>query len=451
MASALHSRRAMPERSLPIVEEPRAGLLPHPSKLFVEVTTRCNLHCAMCVKEAQGQRIREGDMTRATYERLAPAFPHVQALILNGIGEPLLNRNLESFVELAKRDMPASGWIGFQTNGQLLGARRAESLAAAGVDRIAISADAVSPDVFSALRRGGRHEAIEKAAAALHAAAGRRGRPIRLGVEFVAMRENLDQLPELVRWAARTGVRFIIVTHMLPYGAEMTRSVAFDEATDGAVRLFSDWKARAAAEGVDLNRYFDVFLKFRPTPDEQRVIEYVRNMVADATAQGITLHLTRLLAYDPSVSRRAAAAFAEAQEIAAREGIDLRLPASTPTNQRRCEFVESGGAFVSWDGGVHPCYFLWHRYSAHIGGIVKNVRPHSFGNLADRDILAIWNDEAARSFREAVLKYDFPFCYDCNHALCDYVQDEDFTQDCHLNTVPCAACLWCTGVFQCLQ
>jgi putative metalloenzyme radical SAM/SPASM domain maturase len=441
----------MRDQSLPILDQSNAGLLPHPSKLFVEVTTRCNLHCAMCVKEAQGQRIREGDMTRETYQRLAPAFPHLQALVLNGIGEPLLNRNLEHFVELAKRDMPASGWIGFQTNGQLLGAKRAQSLASAGVDRICISADAVSPDVFSSLRRGGRHEAIENATAALHAAAAQRGRPIALGIEFVAMRENLDQLPELVRWAARTGVGFIIVTHMLPYSAEMTHAVAFDAATDRAVRLFSDWKARASAEGVDLGRYFDVFLKFRPSPDEQRVIEYVRNMVADASAQGITLHLARLLGYDPSVSRRVASAFAEAQEIAAHEGIDLRLPASTPTQQRRCEFVESGGAFVSWDGGVHPCYFLWHRYSCHIAGVVKNVQPRSFGNLAQRDIVGIWNDEAARSFREAVLRYDFPFCYDCNHALCDYVQDEEFTQDCHLNTVPCAACLWCTGVFQCLQ
>ena len=59
------------------------------------------------------------------------------------------------------------------------------------------------------------------------------------------MRENLDQLPELVRWAARTGVGFIIVTHMLPYSADMTHVVAFDAATDRAVRLFSDWKARA--------------------------------------------------------------------------------------------------------------------------------------------------------------------------------------------------------------
>jgi putative metalloenzyme radical SAM/SPASM domain maturase len=441
----------MRDPSLPVCEEACAGLLPRPSKLFVEVTTRCNLHCAMCVREAQGQRIREGDMTRDTYRRLAPAFPHAQAVVLNGIGEPLLHRDLEHFVEVAKRDMPSSGWIGFQTNGQLLGARRAQSLASAGVDRICISADAVSPDVFSALRRGGRHQAIDSAAAALHAAAARRGRPIALGVEFVAMRENLDQLPGLVRWAARTGIGFIIVTHMLPYGADMTRAVAFDAATDRAVRLFGDWKARAAAEGVDLGRYFEVFLKFSPTQDERRVVETVREMVADASSQGITLHLARLLGYDPSVSRRVTAAFGEAAEIAAREGIELRLPQSTPTQQRRCEFVESGGAFVSWDGGVHPCYFLWHRYTCHISGLVKEVRPLSFGSLEQRDVLAIWNDEAARSFRNAVLRYDFPFCYDCNHALCDHVQDGELTQDCHLNPVPCAACLWCTGVFQCLQ
>jgi hypothetical protein len=99
---------------------------------------------------------------------------------------------------------------------------------------------------------------------------------------------------------------------------------------------------------------------------------------------------------------------------------------------------------------VHPCYFLWHRYSCHVGGVVKHVKPRSFGNLAEQDVLAIWNGAEWRAFREGVLRYDFPFCYDCNHALCDYVKAEEFTQDCHLTTVPCSACLWCTGVFQCL-
>ena len=97
-----------------------------------------------------------------------------------------------------------------------------------------------------------------------------------------------------------------------------------------------------------------------------------------AAAQGVSLNLGKLLGSDESVVRRVAAAFDEAAELARREGIDLRLPASTPTRARRCEFVEGGGAFVSWDGGVHPCYFLWHRYSAHVAGVVKNVAPRSW-------------------------------------------------------------------------
>lgn len=434
-----------------LAPEAHPALRPHPSKLFVEVTTRCNLHCAMCVKEAKGQGIAEGNMTPETFARLAPAFPHLDALVLNGIGEPLLNRDLERFIELARRDMPSRAWVGFQTNAQLLGPRRAESLGAAGVDRICMSADAVTPDVFSALRKGGRQEAIEAAAAALHAAGARRGRPIELGIEFVAMRDNFDQLPELVRWSARNHIAFVIVTHMLPYSKEMAGAVAFDASTDRAMQFLREWEARAAADGVDLRSYFKVFLKIWPTEEERRTVEYVRRMVDEAAAQGVSLNLGKLLGSDESVVRRVSATFEEAAELARREGVDLRLPASTPTRERRCEFVESGGSFVSWDGQVHPCYFLWHRYSAHVAGVVKNVAPKSFGSLGDRDVVELWNGAEARSFRQGVLRYDFPFCYDCNHALCDHVQDEEFTQDCHLNTVPCAACLWCTGIFQCLS
>jgi putative metalloenzyme radical SAM/SPASM domain maturase len=442
----------MSHPSLPLVDAAdRAALRPHPSKLFVEVTTRCNLRCAMCPKEAPGQTITEGDMTRETFERLAPAFPHLEALVLNGIGEPLLHRQLESFIESAKQAMPARGWVGFQTNGQLLGPKRAASLVDAGVDRICISADAVSPDVFRALRRGGQQEAVVAAVSALHEAARRRGRPISLGLEFVAMRSNLTQLPELLRWAAQNQIGFVIVTHMLPYDSKMAAAAAFETNTDRAVEIYRKWKARAAADGVDLSRYFEVFMKFRLAPADQRVKEYVARMVADAAAQGVSLNGERLLACDDAMLSRVAESFAEAEEIARGAGIELKLPATAPSRERRCEFVEGGGSFVSWDGKVHPCYFLWHRYTCYVGGLAKHVQPMSFGSVADADALALWNGEAARSFREGVIKYDFPFCYDCGVALCDYVQGDDFTQDCHVGTVPCGACLWCTGLFQCLQ
>jgi putative metalloenzyme radical SAM/SPASM domain maturase len=424
---------------------------PHPSKLFVEVTTRCNLRCAMCVKQAPGQQLVDGDMSDETFARLAPALPRLDALVLNGVGESLLHPRLEKYIEAAKKVMAPQAWVGFQTNGQLLGRERAASLVRAGVDKVCVSADAVAPEVFRKLRGGGKHAAVETALGALHAAASESGRAISLGVEFVAMRSNVDQLPDLVRWAARNHVGFVIVTHMLPYNEGMAGAAAFDSNSDRALQVFREWKGRAGADGVDVDRYFDVFMKFHRSPEEERVVEYVGKMVEDASSQGISLNLAQLLRCDEPMLRRVRDIFDEAEEIARRENVDLRLPATSPKHDKRCDFVEDGSAFVSWEGDLHPCYFLWHRYRCYIGGAVKQVRPQSFGNLKEQDVLGIWNGAAWSTFREQARKYEYPSCSDCNVALCDYVQGEDFTQDCHLGKVPCPTCLWCTGVFQCLR
>lgn len=423
---------------------------PYPSKLFVEVTSRCNLRCAMCPKQAPGGRDHDGDMQEATFARLAPAFPHTETLVLNGVGESLLHPRLERFVELARRNMPAASWIGFQTNGQLVTPARARSLVRAGVDRVCVSADAVVPDDFRRLRVGGQQGAVEAALVELHAASLTEGRRVSLGVEFVAMRDNVSQLPDLVRWASRHHVEFIIVTHMLPYSQGMSQAAAFETSTDGARAVFLDWKSRAAAEGVDIGRYRNLYMRFHRDPEEQRVVEWVWRMVQDASSRGITLHLGRLFDSDASLRPTVEAAFTEAAEAARRLGLDLRLPVSVPTRERHCDFVEGGSAFVSWDGDVHPCYFLWHRYQCYAGGSVKRVAPRAFGNLRDREILAIWNDAPFGAFRSEVVRYEYPFCHDCNAALCTDVREE-VVEDCHLGTVPCAACMWSTGIFQCMQ
>ena len=95
------------------------ALRARPSKLFVETTTRCNLGCFMCVKQSCDHGIDEGEMSAATFAALEPALPGLEALILNGIGEPLLHPSLEEFVRKAKSLMPAHGWVGFQSNGLL--------------------------------------------------------------------------------------------------------------------------------------------------------------------------------------------------------------------------------------------------------------------------------------------------------------------------------------------
>ena len=132
-------------------------------------------------------------------------------------------------------------------------------------------------------------------------------------------------------------------------------------------------------------------------------------------------------------------------------GLELRLPELALKEQRKCSFVEEGSAFVSWNGDISPCYFLWHRYECFASGWNQTVKPKIFGNLADQEMLQIWNNPEFSSFRSDVLAYDYPSCAGCGLAPCDYVQTDDFQQDCHIRNVPCGSCLWCTGVFQCLR
>jgi len=424
----------------------------HPSKLFVELTTRCNLQCDMCVKQNGIGGIPEGSMSPATFEALTPAFPHLDTLILNGIGESLLHPQLEAFISRARSLLPEHATVGFQSNGMLLTDQRARSLVDAGLDRICLSLDTISDESFRSIRSGGELQGIAAAFASLNRAkAGRRGRDLKIGIEFVLMRSNCADLPEAVRWAGKAGASFAIVTQLLPYQKDLVAQAAYDTNTTAAIAIYERWKSKARQEGLDIRRIFDTLTKVGRTPEEERIEQIVEQMRIEAEAQGITLHMDRLLKRDEEWLASADRILDEARQVAREEGIDLTLPGMAPRNTRKCEFVEGGGSFVSWDGDVHPCYFLWHRYACYVGGIEKRVKPWVLGSLRDRDILAIWNSTDSRSFRERVLGYKFPFCFDCGFALCDYVGEADFEQDCYIERVPCGACLWCTGLFHCLQ
>lgn len=423
-----------------------------PGKLFVEVTSSCNLRCSMCAKHSADSAITEGTMSRATFAMLEPAFPLLESLVLNGIGEPLLHPYLEEFIRKAKSSMPSGSWVGFQTNGMLLDEARAESLSGAGLDRICLSMDAASDGSFRTIRKGGEIRNIEAAFSALNRAKGRGGRhDLAVGIEFVLRRDNTEELPAAVAWAAKQGAAFVIVTQLLPYSRELVSQTAYDTNTAGAVAIYEDWKDRAAAEGLDIRGYLDIFRKFSRTSDDLKIIRLVDQMRKDAGSQGVALHLERLFSRDETWFRRVDRIFEEVKTIAEEKKIDVILPGTAPRNRRRCDFTEANGAFVSWDGKVHPCYFLWHRCNCYAGGWEKRIKPWVFGSLRENNIIDIWNNRDYASFRKSVLSYNFPFCFDCGFALCDYVADDEFLQDCYVSTVPCGACLWCTGLFHCLQ
>ena len=434
-----------------IFSDDSPALLARPSKLYVEITTRCNLGCFMCVKQTCDHAIVEGDMSAATFAALAPALPGLDALVLNGVGEPLLHPLLEDFIRSAKAQMQPHAWIGFQSNGLLLSETRALSLLEAGLDRICLSIDSVSAETFRKVREGGELEQVSDAFSALALAKARTGRgEFRIGVEFVVMQGNLQELPDALAWAAGRGASFALVTHVLPYEAQHAAEAVYCDCSDEALRLFGKWRLEAQRSGIDLYRYFDVVMKYAKTAEEQRLVLLVDALKAEAEKNGIHIDLKKLLRLDPRQNDEVDAVFAQARAVAAGVGLELKLPEVVLKQSRSCSFVESGGAFIAWNGAVSPCYFLWHRYRCFASGWEQPVQAKVFGRVDEPTILEIWNGEPFRSFRESVIAYDYPHCSSCNLAPCDYVQTEQFEQDCHIRSVPCGACLWCTGIFQCL-
>ena len=126
-----------------------------PSKIIAEITTRCNLYCPMCLKHTAGSGILEGDLSFAVFKSLTPALPNIAALVLSGIGEPLLHPQLDTFIQYAKIHMSPDAWVGFQSNGLLLDEIRARSLMDSGLDRICLSVDGARPETYRTVRKGG--------------------------------------------------------------------------------------------------------------------------------------------------------------------------------------------------------------------------------------------------------------------------------------------------------
>lgn len=120
--------------------------------LRISITDRCNFRCQYCMPKEIFNREYEflqRDLLLSFEEiaRLTTVFHDlgVDKVRITG-GEPLLRKGVETLIsDLA--DVGLSD-LTLTTNGSLL-SRKAEALAAAGLDRITVSLDSLDPDVFA--------------------------------------------------------------------------------------------------------------------------------------------------------------------------------------------------------------------------------------------------------------------------------------------------------------
>ncbi|RLB88531.1 MAG: radical SAM protein [Deltaproteobacteria bacterium] len=423
----------------------------YPKKIVIEPTTRCNFKCEMCVKQSPGCQIKEGDMGRPLFRAIAPWLSHVNTIIFTGIGEPLLYDDLETCLSTARDRMPEKGIRGFQTNGKLLTQERAVSLLKAGANKICISVDATGPGLFDLVRQGGNFQDIEAAFKALfHAKAQIPEANLKMGIEFVLMKKNRDELPRVVQWAGKQGLDFMLVTHLTAYEKGMEDQIAYMDNSKEGLALFDCFQKRAKKENLDLTHYKKSVWKHYKSEEEKRVYWLIQELKEQAQKEGVYINLFHLMDEDQTYYKRLQEIFDRSFGLAEQYNLNLTLPEIRPKTKRHCPFVEEDTLFVNWEGEVSPCYFLWHAYQVMRMGHTKYVNPVFFGNLMEKDLREVWNGKEYTDFRNKVTQYDYPNCHAWCETRCDYVLDDPFYQDCFINDIPCCDCHWNLGFLNCL-
>lgn len=177
----------------------------------VSLTDRCNFDCRYCHNEGLGDTRgptapQDGEMSTEDVLRVlrvAHEFD-VERVKFTG-GEPMLRRDLEDIV----RGMPSAMEASLTTNGTFLPGR-ADELAAAGLARVNVSLDTLSPESFAELTNSGAyHRVLEGVEAAREAGL----TPVKLNM--VVFDRTIDYIPDMVEYASETpGLRLQLVEYM---------------------------------------------------------------------------------------------------------------------------------------------------------------------------------------------------------------------------------------------
>ena len=179
--------------------------------LRVSLTDRCNLRCSYCMP-AEGLDWLPTEETLTDDEVVRLVTIGVEQLGIREVrftgGEPLLRRGLADIVARTKALSPTPE-VSITTNALGL-SRTAETLAAAGLDRVNVSLDTIRRDLFLEITRRDR---LDDVVAGLEAAQKAGLGPVK--VNAVLMRGINDQhAPELLRWCLDRDYQLRIIEQM---------------------------------------------------------------------------------------------------------------------------------------------------------------------------------------------------------------------------------------------
>jgi MoaA/NifB/PqqE/SkfB family radical SAM enzyme len=225
-----------------------------PVCLYLEVTNRCNLLCETCPRTFE-ELEPPADMSWELFTRIVDQIPNVARVVMHGVGEPMLVKNLPDMIRYLK----ARGtYVLFNTNGTLMQPKRFQELIDTGLDELRVSLDAADRESYAKIRGKDFFNRIVRDVGKFIAYQKQVGATTpRVSLWLTGLKETVDQLPEFVRLAARMGVTEVhlqrLVFDEVGYGKATADNSLFESAQEAERRGIEAAQEVALPLGVALD------------------------------------------------------------------------------------------------------------------------------------------------------------------------------------------------------
>jgi radical SAM protein with 4Fe4S-binding SPASM domain len=186
-----------------------------PRTLYLETTNRCDSECQTCLRTFNTLEPPK-DLTLAEVQRLVDQFPVLERVVLHGIGEPLLNKQIFEIVAYLKTK---GAVVLFNSDAISLTQKRAAQLIDSGLDEYRVSMDAATRETYAKIRGVDQFARVIRNVGYLVTLQQQQGcnRP-RVSIWFTTLKANLDELPAFIRLAAQLGVAEVNAQRLVFYG-----------------------------------------------------------------------------------------------------------------------------------------------------------------------------------------------------------------------------------------
>jgi len=380
------------------------------AKLYIEPTNQCNLNCRTCMRHVWDEPMgKMSDMVFARVMEGLRAFSPPPQIFFGGFGEPLFHPKIVAMVAQAKS---LGSRVELITNGTMLTADLSGALINNGLDMLWVSLDGATPQSYADMRLGAAlpqvlenlscftrlRKSLPTSSSEDHPCTDEEfssfgsgdGPGIQLGIEFVAMKRNIDDLPAVIDIGQRFGAERFIVTNVLPYTKELIDETLYRHTP------YSSGYSHLSLPAMNVN---------------------------DITYTPLYQAMRKLYGTWANIG--------------------------SETDRNYCPFINNGAGAIRWDGNLSPCLPLMHSHPSYLDYLpnVERFQRHwTIGNVTERSLPDLWNTPEHMSFRQRVQAFDFPPCTACGSG--EFFADNE--HDCYGNTFPtCGGCLWAQGVIRC--